>query len=157
MKVRVYADFDLIEEILYDENKYEQMCHILWHHTDDLCINLDDDSFNKAISKEENFIFNLFHSRGGSGIDNYPHAFQQIKDEPEAILKEEKAIFLLDLPDTDIEKYQNQFGAPIFNKSTLISNVLNLDFEKNLDKGEEFENKDKKGWKELLNLSIQVS
>lgn len=157
MNYKVFSEVEVFEEILLNHN-YPKWNNVLKLHADNY-LNLSDDEIETFLASQEPNILTEFFNATGKGFKSGKELFfNEIAENPEALIKHPCSYFLLNKEDHEITDLINSYGVIVQN-SNINEDIISKRCYEELIKNKEYFDGSKKGWhfladKEILNSLI---
>lgn len=150
MKFQVYADKEIFENILLDDNKYENWNNIMKFHSD-IHLNISQEAYDLDIEDIENsIIFQYLQQTAGKEPIPNEHFFRDFEEDNSTVLNEPFSTYFLNKSDVQINHLTDEFGL-VFQNQNIDDNILSDFFFRDLDQNEIYkENNTFYGWQFLM-------
>lgn len=146
-KLTVYIGQEALEEILLYEEDYPNLNTIIKKHSE-ICLNLEDNEYDNIIEDIESDFCQL--EKMGVRIVPLKEYFLYLKDHIDDVAEKTFSIFYLDVDKEVAKSLSEKYGIIIQSEKDIDDNILQLNFYKQLEKGEKVKGQED-GWKNIMN------
>lgn len=150
MKFEVYADRNILESILLEDEKYSNWNNILKHHSD-VFVNINQDDYDLDISDTENSIlFQYIQEAHGKEPIPSEQFFEDFEKDNSIVLDKPFSTYFLEKDDQTVSALSEKFGL-IFQNSMIDDTVVSGKYYSDIDADDDYEDGiGNHGWKYLL-------